>query len=240
MERLSTRNLCIHSWSSHWNVLYSCAVYRHSGFRYLSPIAKHSGTGLVQASAFFFIPLPAGLDAGPAGVRHSRTYKHYMKVERRKPCTSIAGQCRTNPSPAVPYWPLKGPDTPMPLRDWCSWLPEKNVDAGLSFSRALRHSGTRHLLMICQYHNASLTPPLAVYERAGCVPVQCPPPAVDTGTMDVQVIVPTWFQLQQCVGGGGASKMSDIPCKIFWSSRPRAVLSFEYRTLNTFTIRKTV
>ncbi len=39
------------------------AGHRHSGILYLSPVPEHSGTGLVPASEFMFIPVPDWLDA---------------------------------------------------------------------------------------------------------------------------------------------------------------------------------
>ncbi len=66
---------------------------------------------------------------------------------------SIAGQCRTNPWPAVPDWP------------WCriadaglkKLTAGKNADAGLTF--------LRHFHTIFQHHKALITPAVAVYGR---------------------------------------------------------------------------
>jgi hypothetical protein len=64
----------------------------------------------------------------------------------------IAGQCRTNPCPAVPDWP------------WC-----RNADAGLSQSNTGRNADAEttffpaFLLMIFQHHITSITPAAVVY-----------------------------------------------------------------------------
>ncbi len=58
-----------------------------------------------------------------------------------------------------------GPDTGMPIPDWCSWLSAKMPMPDFV-------SAFLHLLMICQHHRISLTPPPppAVYGCAGCTP----------------------------------------------------------------------
>ncbi len=70
----------------HWYWIFSIAAHRHSGILYLSPVPEHSGTGLVQASAFLCIPVPDWVDAGqsdiPAfkkGVHPARPYSWRWK-----------------------------------------------------------------------------------------------------------------------------------------------------------------
>ncbi len=76
-----------------------------------------------------------------------------------------AGQCRTNPWPAVPDWLY---DTGRPMQDRRSWLPAKRLmpDFFLAF---------RHTLMLCQHHKVRKfnTTNSCIWT---CRMYSCPPP----------------------------------------------------------------
>ncbi len=89
-----------------------------------------------------------------------------------KEVIDIAGQCRTNPWPAVPDWTL------MPECRYRTKAADyrKKCRCRTSFSPAFWH-----LHMIFQYHITRITQSAAVYGRAGCVPFT----TNNTSSMDV-------------------------------------------------------
>ncbi len=89
------------------------------------------------------------------------------------------------------YWNWTGPDTGMPVRDWRSSRPAKMPMPDYLLL------GIRHLLMICQHHKVSLTPPPAVYGRA----------LSTISSMDVQGVSPppaSTFRHSSSLSGTGA------------------------------------
>jgi hypothetical protein len=74
-----------HSWASASSLMPPASAFRHttsqSGTGAYRTGSPYFGTGLVPASAFFFIPVPA--------IPTSSIYKNWTKAERRTPCTSI-------------------------------------------------------------------------------------------------------------------------------------------------------